>query len=643
MKNIILIVLLFGYLGINAQPYASKNKKAVDLYEIAKSKFLLLQYDNALKPCLQAINKDSMFVEAYVLLSKIYKEKGQIDDDLKVMDECSRRIGAQYPMLFYLYANEQLEFGKYAEAQKTTEVLFQFKHVLNPMDAKAANDLKTQVDFCLFHLNHPVPFKPVNMGSEINSEFDDYEPAFTADGEEIIITCLLPIEKNNQYQGGNTVQEDFFISKKENGKWLNRMDLGMPINTPGNEGAQTISADGRIFFYTACSRMDSKGSCDIYYSLRRGGVWSNPRNVGSPVNSSYWESQPTCSADGRTLYFVSNRPGGVGQMDIWETHIDDNGKWTPPSNLGPNVNTKENEQSPFIHADGVTLYFASAGHLGMGKMDIFRTEKDSLDKWGKPTNIGYPINTWKDESDLRVSAKGSVAIISSNREGGFGGNDLYTFELYNDARPKEVSYVKGNIFDAKMPSKKLGAMFELIDLKNGDIVMTSFSDATTGHFLVPLKLNSEYALNVSKDCYMFFSEHYNLQQQDSNTKSVELNIPLQPIEVGGTVVLENVFFDTDKYVLKESSRVELQKLIEFMNFNKLIKVQINGHTDNTGDKQKNLILSENRAKAVTEYLISKGIAKERLTFKGFGDSKPVVPNDSEEHKAMNRRTEFTIL
>ena len=276
-------------------------------------------------------------------------------------------------------------------------------------------------------------------------------------------------------------------------------------------------------------------------------------------------------------------------------------------------------------------------------MDIFRTEKDSLDQWSEPVNIGYPINTWKDESDLRVSAKGNTAIISSNREGGFGGTDLYEFELYDKARPKQVSYVKGNIFDAKTPSKKLGAMFELIDLKNGDIVMTSFSDAITGQFLVPLKLNSEYALNVSKDGYMFFSEHYNLQQQDSNAKAVVLNIPLQPIEVGGTVVLENVFFDTDKYVLKESSRVELQKLIEFMNFNKLIRVQINGHTDNTGDKQKNLILSENRAKAVTEYLISKGIAKERLTYKGFGDSKPVVPNDSEDHKAMNRRTEFTIL
>jgi len=641
MKNLILFLLLFSAFAIKAQPYSTQNKKAIELYEEAKRKYLLTEYDNALKPCNQAIKKDSSFVEAYYMMAAIYKAKNLPNDDISYLKVCANRNGRLYPKAYFLLAQEQLDYGMYEDASQTIEILMQFKQVFNTHDLESITLVKEKIDFCNYQVKHPIPFNPINMGAEINSQFDDYEPALTADGEEIIITCLLPISQNMQYAGGNSVQEDFFIAKKENGKWAKRVDLGMPINTPGNEGAQSISADGRIFFYTACSRMDSKGSCDIYYSIRKGGQWSNPRNLGNPVNTSYWESQPSCSADGRIVYYASNRPGGYGQMDLWETHIDGQGKWTAPKNLGPNINTIENEQSPFIHADGRTLYFASAGHLGMGKMDIFKSEKDSLGNWGKPINIGYPINTWKDESDFRVSANGNTAIISSNRDGGFGGADLYTFELYKEARPREVSYVKGNIFDAKT-QKKLGAMFELIDLKNGDIVMTSFSDAVSGQFLVPLALNNEYALNVSKDGYMFYSEHYNLQQ-DSSMKPMELNIPLQPIEAGGTVVLENVFFDTDKFQLKNESRVELQRLIEFMNFNKEVKIQISGHTDNTGDKQKNITLSDNRAKAVTEYLISKGIAKERLTYKGYGDSKPLAPNDSEKNKAMNRRTEFMIL
>ena len=640
MRNVFFLLVLFSTFVSVSQPYTTKDNKAIKLYEDAKRKFLLTDYDDAIKPCTQALKKDTLFIETYYLLSKIYKAKDLAEDDISILKRCAEINGRNYPMIFYDLANEQLEYGYYLEASQTLNILIQLQKTLTKNDLEAMYQLKTHIDFCLKLLNHPVPFNPVNMGSEINSEFDDYEPALTADGEEIIITCLLPIEKNNQYPGGNNIQEDFFISHKENGNWIKRTDIGLPINTLGNEGAQSISADGRVFFFTACSRPDSKGSCDIYYSMRRGGQWSNPRNLGNPVNSSYWESQPSCSADGRTIYYVSNRPGGYGQMDIWETHLDKDGKWSSPKNLGPNVNTKENEQSPFIHADGRTLYFASSGHMGMGKMDIFKTEKDSLGVWGKPINLGYPINTWKDESDLRVSANGSTAIMSSNRPGGFGGTDLYTFDLYKEARPKEVSYVKGNIFDAKT-QKKLGAMFELIELKTGDIVMTSFSDAVSGRFLVPLTLNNEYALNVSKDGYMFFSEHYNLQQ-DSALKPIELNIPLQPIEAGGTVVLENVFFDTDKYILKDQSKVELQKLIDFMVYNKQVVIQISGHTDNTGDKQKNIILSENRAKAVTEYLTSKGVAKERLSYKGYGDTKPLVPNDTEKHKAMNRRTEFVI-
>ncbi len=641
MKQILFTLFLLSSFYTIAQPYSTKDKKAIKLYEEAKKNYLLTYYNEALKPGMQAIKRDSAFVEAYFILAAVYKAQNKLDDDLQILQTCANRNGKNYPEAFVILAEEQLEYGKYFDASNTMDIILSMKQFFNQSEMKQIIDMKTRIDFCVYQYNHPVPFNPVNMGPEINTANDEYEPALTADGEEIIITCLLPIP-GSQSQNSNAFQEDFFSAKKSNGKWLPRTDMGAPLNTPGNEGAQTISADGRIFFYTACSRQDSKGSCDIYYSVRKGGRWTAPRNMGSPVNSSYWESQPSCSADGRTLYFASNRPGGYGQMDIWETHLESDGKWSPPKNLGEKINTKLDELSPFIHTDGKTLYFASSGHIGMGKTDIFVSRKDTLDQWGTAKNVGYPINTWQDESDFRVSALGNIAIISSNRKGGFGGQDLYTTDVYNDIRPKEVSYVKGTIFDAKTQNK-LSATFELIDIHSGDIIYTSFSDGITGQFLVPLPVNKEYVLNVAKEGYLFYSEHFFLKKEDSLINFAELNIPLQPIESGSKVVLSNVFFDTDSYILKDISRVELQKLIEFLQHNPNSKIEISGHTDNSGDKTKNLVLSNNRAKSVYDYLILNGISKDRLSYKGYGDTKPRVPNDSDQHKAMNRRTEFMIL
>jgi len=643
MKKIayVLPVLLVQWALCFAQPYTTKNDKAIKLYEEAKNKYLLTEYDESLKLCGQALRKDSGFVEAFYLVAGTYKAKGMPSEDINTLQACARINGQTYPMAYNLLANEQFEYGRYADAYENVKVALSVKQLLTPLDQADCENIKARLEYCLKSIEHPVPYNPMNLGAEINGQYDDYLPALTADEEMLVWTTRLPIVGTRQaYQ--NQDQEDFFVSTKDNGKWTPRRPVGPPLNTPGNEGAQTITADGRLFFFTACTRPDGLGSCDIYYSQKRGDKWNLPRNLKSPVNSKYWESQPSCSADGRTVYFTSNRPGGLGQMDIYTSEMNDHGEWSAPKNLGPTINTKGDDMSPCIHPDGKTLYFASSGHFGMGGLDLFVSRKDSLGNWSEPKNLGYPINTWHDESDLRVNARGDFALISSDREGGYGKNDLYTFKLNPDVMPEPVTYVKGTIYDAKT-KKKLQAVFELLDIATGTVVVQSFSDDITGQFLVPLPPNKEYALNAAREGYLFYSDNFNLKIAGSSERIFNLDIPLSPIEPGQKVVLQNVFFDSDSYILKEESKVELGKLYEFLAKNASLKIELGGHTDNTGDKAKNLVLSEQRAKSVMQYLVSKGIDQKRLTCKGYGDTKPIVENNSEANKAMNRRTEFMIV
>jgi outer membrane protein OmpA-like peptidoglycan-associated protein len=311
-------------------------------------------------------------------------------------------------------------------------------------------------------------------------------------------------------------------------------------------------------------------------------------------------------------------------------------------NIGDPINTDKEENSPFIHFDNRTLYFCSDGHTGMGGRDLYFTKLDSSGKWMAPVNLGYPINTCADEFGLIVNTKGDTAYFSSDKEGGKGKLDLYCFELNKENRPMPVTYVKGIVFNNET-KEKIEARFELINLKTGKIVYTSFSDPVKGDFLVTLPSENDYALNVSKEGYLFYSDNFSLKGNWSIIEPFIKNIPLQPIKVGESVVLRNIFFETAKYDLKTESVIELDKLVAFLKTNDKLKIEISGHTDNIGTKEYNQILSENRAKSVYNYLIEIGIDKARLTFKGFGDTKPIDTNDTDAGRSNNRRTEFKII
>lgn len=635
MKPLTLTILIL-ICCLNVFPQKSKSSKAEKLFVQSDVYLNDNDFENAISSLKKALEYDADFVDAILRIGDIYLHTKKYDSAkvyfLKVND-----FGDKYNKKTLLnLAEVEIGLGNFINAIPILEKYLTISDILYGNKEKAKNYLQ-QCKYAAEMAKTPVPFNPINLGDSINDKFPAYFPAITADEQVLIYTVKL-------LENGRS-NEDFFISKKDkDGAWKKSRNLGKPINTSYNEGAQTISPDGKVIFFTVCNAPDGFGSCDIYVTLKEGDFWTMPVNLGPPINTPAFESQPSISSDGKTLYFCSNRKGGQGGIDIWFSSRSDDGQWGSPINLGATINTKEYEQSPFIHPDNATLYFSSNGHPGMGDADLYFSRKDSPaiggGNWGTPANLGYPINTQNNESSLIVTTNGEHAYFSSDRKDSRGQLDLYFFELYKEARPQSVTYLKGNIFDKKT-NQKLNSKLELIDLETGKIITQSESDKVNGEFLLCIPAGKNYALNVSKKGYLFYSENFSLKDRNPENPYL-MDIPLQPINVGESVVLKNIFFETNSYQLKDESKAELNKLIQFMKENSFTKIQVSGHTDNTGNAQSNQKLSENRAKSVYDYLIANQLAKTRLSFKGFGSAKPIAPNDTPEGKAQNRRTEFTV-
>jgi outer membrane protein OmpA-like peptidoglycan-associated protein len=604
----------------------SENKKANKLFGEALQLYTRMDYRQSFETLKRAIDADPQFIDAWMLVADIREQNDQYQEAITVYRKIMG-INNQFQLPYYKLAKTALLYGEY----DTASVYINQYIALNgtQIEKTKVENLRLTAEFGIDAKKHPVPFDPKNL-QNINTPDNEYFPGTSADDQMLIFTRLVAGQ-----------QEDFYYSTKVNDTtWGPAQNMGSPINTRENEGTITLSPDGQYVFFTGCNRQDGLGSCDIYFSALDGNTWKEPRNLGTPINSRSWESQPTLSFDGKTIYFTSDRPGGFGGMDIWFSQYS-KGKWTVPQNMGPEINSAGNEQCPYIAKDDQTLYFNSDGRIGMGGVDLYIARKTADGRWGKPENLGYPINTFADEICLVIGANGKNAYYVSKRPGGAGGLDLYEFELYEKARPTQTGYIKGIVYDANS-KKKLQAKLELIDLATGKIAVEAYSNKLTGAFLLCLQGNKNYALNVSKEGYLFHSENFELKNQ-SATEPLVLDVPLYPIEAGGKVVLRNIFFDVDQYVLKEESKIELDKLVSFLKANPSLVIEIGGHTDNTGAKQKNLSLSQNRAKAVLDYLVSQGIPATKLSSKGYADTQPMADNKTEAGRQQNRRTEFKIV
>lgn len=631
MKISITLILLFFlpvWLFAQQTQYATTNKDAIKLYVKANQDIDDNDYDGAIAELTKALQKDGKFTEAHYLIADVYRLKRMYQEAIPHFIAVIKS-SPDYNTAVYLKLGEaELNVAEYAIAQSYLQKYLTFL-TITPANRLYVNKLLADCAFSINAMQHPVPFKPVNMGPAINTSADEYMPVATADESELIFTRTI----NNN--------EDFYISLKKGDKWQTAEPLSKRINTPNfNEGSQSISQDGKYLFFTGCNRPDGLGRCDIYISQWKGNDWSTPFDLSPPVNTSGWESQPSLSADGRTLYFVSNRKGGLGGYDIWKSTLTDKG-WGEPENLGPNINTSYDEQSPFIHPDDSTLYFCSNGWPGMGNKDLFFSRLGKDGKWQKPVNLGYPINSNGNENGLTITANGNYAFFASDVINGFGGTDLYTFELPQFARPHIVTYVKGTISDAQT-KQPLEAAVEIIDLQKNVPVYQDYSSAEEGDFLATLTSGKNYGLNISRNGYMFYSENFSLIGHEPKNP-FNISVLLQPIAVGSKVVLKNIFFDTNRFDLRPESMAELQKLIDFLKFNPTVKIEISGHTDDVGNDEVNQILSENRARSVYQFLSVHGINPDRLVFKGYGKTQPLAPNTSEENRALNRRTEFKII
>ena len=625
----VLVLTLCLSVALYAQrQYSTTDKEAIKQYALANESLDEHLYDDAIAQLQKSIEADNKFIEARYLLADVYRllrrNKESIDEFKNVIT-----LSPDFNRAVYLKLGDvQISQAQYAEAQKNLEKYLTYSDISN-QNQFWAKKLIADCEFSINAIAHPVPFKPVNMGPEINTADDEYLPTATADESTLIFTRKI------------NSNEDFYKSVKADGKWKTAVSLSDKINTPNyNEGAQSISQDGKFLFFTGCNRPDGLGHCDIYISQKKGDDWSKPFDLSPPVNTSGWEAQPSISADGRTLYFVSNRKGGYGGYDIWKSELTDKG-WGEPENLGANINTSFNEQSPFIHPDDSTLYFCSDGWPGLGGKDLFVSRLGKDGKWQKPENLGYPINSNGDENGLTTTANGNYAFFASNNLNGYGGYDIYTFELPQSDRAKRVTYVKGTVKDA-ITKEPLESAVEIIELQKNATVYQDYSSADQGDFLATLVTGKNYGLNISKAGYLFYSANFSLiGHEDKNP--FEIEVLLQPIEIGNKVILNNIFFDTNKFDLKPESQGELQKLIDFLTVNPTIHIEVSGHTDNVGNDQSNQTLSENRAKAVYDFLIANGIKTDRLVYKGYGETQPVAGNDTDEGRSKNRRTEFKII
>lgn len=634
--SILLMLCCLAFTAI-AQDFSTNNKKAIRLYQKGVEAIHQGHGEEAVSNLEQALEQDANFHEAHLMLAEWFTDQGRRKDAIRHYKAVTANDPNFFIPAWYALGELELADGNYDDAIKDFETYLKLEKRKGEKYSKAQNLAET-AKFRKQLVANPVPFNPKNMGAAVNSRDDEYLPALTADGQTMVFTRRSP--RRATTTADTHEEEDIFSSTFSNGSWSKATRMPEPLNSNDNEGAECISQDGRIMFFTACNRPDGGGRCDLYMCIRRGDTWGKPRNLGPQVNSNSWEGQPSFSIDGKTLYFVSNRKGGFGGMDIWKT-VFENGHWSEPVNLGPQVNTAANEMSPFIHNDDKTLYFASEGHMGMGGLDIFVTRRNDDGSWQQPRNLGWPINTPGDESNLIVSADAHTAIYSSDRDGGLGKLDLWQFEMPEESRPAMAICFKGKVTNSETGAA-VGSDIKVVDLEGGNTVANTSSDAKSGEYIVSLPAGRDYAIMVTADGYLFHSQNQPWSGE-SEWRSVTVDIALQPIAAGSRIALRNVFFETGKWDLLPQSEYELGKVVEMLSQNPKLKIELGGHTDNIGQPAANQKLSEQRAKAVRDYLVAKGIKAERLTYKGYGETQPVATNDSEEGRAQNRRTELKVL
>lgn len=625
MKKLLTILTLsVCATGIQAQYYSTSSRKAIEWFEQARITYNAAERETLLA---KAISKDKNFVEAYWLQAQHALRNENYDKALQILAKIDQPKFARHSETQAMIAEIHYLSGCYRQAVEKAEAITDGSYMRQKMEILAR--FRTALEL----YEHPVPFDPVNLKA-VNTRFDDYFPSITADGRMISTTVL--VDETPYYN-----QEDLYWSRRhtDDNTWQIARPLSAPMNTDQNEGSQSFSADGRYMFFVACNRKDGVGSCDIYYALRIGNTWSRPICIGAPVNTPYWESNPVLSPTGDELFFVSNRPPCLGGKDIWHCRVEiaENGllQFSQAANLGAPVNTDQDDYAPFIHADNQTLYFASNGHPGLGRSDIFVSRR-TADGWSAPQNIGYPINSNGDEAGFVVDAAGTKAYFASDRIEQNGQKlDIYEITLPEAVRPTPMAFVSGRVFNA-VSRQNIDAVVEIFDTDSTRKIYESVSDRHLGDFTAYLPVDGHFGINVHRKGFLFYSGNI-------TSANDSVLVALQPAKPGNKIVLHNLFFAFNSAEIESKSTAEIAHLTRFMRQNPNVRIEIVGHTDNIGTETYNRQLSQARADALRRVLIEQNIDAGRIAASGRGSSEPVADNATETGRAANRRVEIHII
>lgn len=633
-RNILFsIIFILSTANTIAQGYDPEkvNPKALTQYEKAIDFLKYGETKNAVPVLLACISIDSNFLDAYLSLAGAMGELKQYQRSVTLYEKVKAK-DPQYFTVYHLpYSINLAGLGRFEEALAAVNNFLAIPN-LSERGVKSATYRKATYQFAIqYAQQHPATdyqFAPVNLGDSVNGPRSEYYPSVTVTDSLLVFTRRTGDQR-----------EDFMQSTMTNKNFGKAELINGDINIEPLKGAITVSQDGEWLLFAGNLSGPGLGGYDIYLSQNTPQGWSEPQNLGPNINTEFWESSPALSPDKRILYFSSNRPGGYGGRDLYMSVRDVNGRWGKATNLGPAVNSAGDELAPFIHADNQTLFYTSDGLPGYGNSDLFMLRKNEKGEWGNPENLGYPINTIENEGSLAVSADGLTAYYASDRSDSRGNLDLYSFQLRPNIRPNRTLYVKGKVTDSKT-KQGIPSTVELTE-NNSNLVLMKVQTDEMGDYLITLPTGKDYTFTVNRKGYLFYSEVYALSRKEADS-TYQKDIQLSPVQLNASFIFNNILFAVNSYELPATGLAELMQLVQVLQDNPTLKVEISGHTDNTGNAKDNMLLSTNRAKAIVDYLITQKIDAARLTYKGYGDTQPIADNNTEAGRAKNRRTSFTV-
>lgn len=683
MKNTIVIVVLLiltnnfyaQEVNLRKEDFSTKNDYKIAKEFLSKAEELYALGRGGMKQALDFYLKVYQYVPNNAMLNykigNCYLHSIQRVKSLEYLKKAYSLNPTIQPDIVYLLARS---YHYNADFDKAIEYYTKYRNQLSPSQLQQKRkDIDKKIQECNNGkelVKNPVRVFIDNLGPNINTNAPEYSPLISADESMLLFTSRRP----DTYGGGidpedNLYFEDIYVSYNDGKRWSVAKNLGKPLNTKNNDATVGLAPDGTQLF-TFNGKINNG---DIYVSKLKGSEWTAPddKPMKKYINTEYHETSASFSFDGKTMYFVSDREGGFGGHDIWVSHWDyDKERWGPPRNLGSVVNTEYDEEGVFMHPDGRTLYFSSCGHNSMGGYDVFKTVMNDDGTWSKPENLGYPVNTPDDDLFFVMSGSGKHGYYSSAAEDSYGDLDIYMITFRGPEKPPilhnednllanvapvgesvvaekveiktmRLTILKGTIKDA-LTNDPVEAQIEIIDNTKNEVVSVNSSNSVTGKYLVSLPSGRNYGIAVKAEGYLFHSENFDIPAATGYQEIVK-DILLNKLAVGQKVILRNIFFDFGKATLRPESYAELDRLVKLLNDLPKLRIEVSGHTDNKSSLQFNQKLSEARAKAVVDYLISKGISPSRLEYKGYAYLQPIASNDTEEGRQQNRRVEFKVL